>query len=1209
MIHQMKTLCRLLPVLILLLAVTPRAIAQKEAISLDAHNITVRELLNVIEKKSSYTFAYADADLPLDRRVTLKAVNRPISSVLHEALPGVSVKVQNKKILLARISAPRQKKDEKKRPETGTEEKKSENGWNLTGTVTDEKGEPLIGATVMVKGTNLGASTDVDGKFIIRVGSAHPVIIARYVGFDPSEMTASKGKNLKITLKSSSTNLNEVVVTALGITREQKSLGYAVTKVGGEDLNNTVSGNWLNALDGKVAGLSATGAGSGPAGSMRIVLRGDQSLNYGSNEALFVVDGVPINSGDAGTGSGGTYSNADSPVDFGNAASEINPEDVESVSVLKGPAATALYGSRAANGAIVITTKSGKKTKGIGVTVNSSVTFERAGYFPDFQKEYGPGNDNGFSKFGFWQFNKTEAPEGFDSSVYGSRYSYGERYDPNKLRNQYNSYNWDTGEYTMTPFIYQDDWYSGIFRTGTTFKNSVTITSNNGKGTNSRVSVTDTRNSWIMPNTGYANTSVSFSFTTKMNKWIKFQAKANYLHKTSDNMPISGYSTSAPTYYILWGTTNNSMKLYEDEYFNGRVTKENYESNRYDGKAMVNRLGNSEPGNPYQQLYEATNAINKDRVYGNILLQITFPVKGLSLDLRAGTDFMTDFRQQKKPFRTPGYKSGFYREQNNRDIETNLDFMLKYINNDLLGQRLGLNAAFGGNNMTRGVWRNSITLSKLGEEGVYNSTNLPTGENPREYNWRSRKVVNSFYGFLNASWDDTYFLDITARNDWSSALGRDNWSFFYPSVSASVLLDQILKFRDNAPWVNMLKVRGSWANVGNDTSPYTLMDSYSASSVYPGSYGLPSSRANYFIKPENVESWEVGIETKLFMNRLGFDIAYYDSRSTNQIISAVTDPIIGSSTKKMNCGEIRNRGVEIALHGVPVRTRNFTWSIDVNWSRNWNKLVSLENGWDPRVPYESAAGIAGNYANIYSFLGQEMFWLYGRGYQRAPEGATYIDADGNTVSCAGMKLVEAKTGYPLIDEAPERNLGKINPTWRGGFAMNFRYKDFTLGMNFTAQMGGHAYSVTHAILAYQGKLTNSLPGRNDGLVVQGVNAITNADGTVTYQPNTTVTESINSYYNLIFKRDNAEENVFKTDFLKLKEVRLDYNLPARICRKTKVIQGLSFGIYATNLFCITPFPLYDPEAGAMVGTNVYNGIEAGALPMTRTYGMNLKISF
>ncbi len=1206
---------RLLPVTILMLTGIFPLLAQTEKVSLDAKNTPIREILNIIEKKSQYTFAFADASLPLNKKVSIKADNRSISSIIQEVLPDAHVKIENRKILLSSNGKHNTlpKKTENSSPDKPQSTAPSQKlpGWDLSGIVVDDKGEPLIGATVMQKGKNNGASTDMDGRFTIRVNDNSPVLVARYVGYNPQEVKVQKGQKVKITLKPSSVELSEVVVTSLGITREQKSLGYAVTKVGSDELNNTVSGNWLNSLDGKVAGLSAVNAASGPTGSMRVVLRGDQSLNYGSNEALFVVDGVPISSGDAGTGSGGGYGNSDSPIDFGNGASEINPEDVESVSVLKGPAATALYGSRAANGAIVITTKSGKKGKGIGVTLNSSVTFERAGYFPDFQKEYGPGNNMGFDEFWCWNFSSGKAPEGWSGNRNGSsRYSYGEKYDPSKLRNQFNSYNWETGEYTLTPFVYADDWYTGIFRTGATFKNNVTVSSNNGKGTTARLSFTDTHNSWILPNTGYNNQTVSFSFSTKMNQWIKFTSKVNYLHKASDNMPISGYNNNNPLYYILWGTTNNSMKLYKDEYFSGRANAENYSGNCKDGLGMVNSLGNSEPGNPYQQLYEATNSINKDRVYGNVLVSVNFPVKGLTLDLRGGTDISVDFRQQKKPFRTPGYKSGFYREQNNRDIETNIDFLLKYVNNGLFGQRLGLNAAFGGNNMTRSAFRNSITLSKLGEEDVYNSTNLPTGENPRVYNYRSKKVVNSLYGFINASWDDTYFLDITARNDWSSALGRCNWSFFYPSVSASVLLDQAFKLSENAPWLNMLKLRASWANVGNDTSPYTLTDSYSASTTYPGSYSLPTSRANYFIKPENVESWEAGIEARFFMNRLGLDLALYNSTTTNQIVSATTDPIIGSSSKKINCGEIRNRGIEVALHAVPVRTHDFSWSIDLNWSRNWNKLISLEQGWDPRTPYQMAANIVGNYAHIYSYIGQEMQWLYGRGYQRAPEGATYTDANGNVVNCAGMKLIDPTTGYPILDETPDRCLGKINPTWRGGFSMNFKYKDFTLGMNFTAQMGGHAYSVTNAILSYQGKLTNSLEGRNDGLVVQGVNAITNPDGTISYQPNTTVTESINKYYtSYVWPRDNAEENTFKTDFLKFKEVRLDYNLPTRLCRRTKVIQGLSVGVYATNIFCITSFPQYDPEAGAMVGTNIYSGIEAGGLPMTRTYGVNLKLSF
>lgn len=1191
---------QLLAASLLCVVSTLGAQAQQELISLKAHNVTIKELLSQIESKSKYTFAYADESIPLDKIVTVDSKDRSIASILNEVLPDTKIKLDNRKILLSSTT---------RKAQAGTESGEQKKGWICTGTVVDSQGDAVIGANVMQKGHKKGVVTNADGKFSLRVTGKSPVVVISYVGCETAEIQARKNTPLNVTLKDKTTELGEVVVTALGITREQKALGYAVSKISNEELTNTVSGNWLSNMSGKVAGLTMSGAGTGPSSSLRVVLRGDQSLNYGANEALFVVDGVPIYSGDSGTSSSNSL-DTDAPVDFGNAASEINPEDVESVTVLKGPAATALYGSRAANGAIVITTKSGRSEKGLGITINSSITWERGMRYPKFQKVYGPGSDMGFNEFSCWNFNKIERPEGFNQgSRNASRYAYGEKFDPNKMRNQFNSYNWETGEFTLTPFVYADDWYTGLFETGVTYKNNITLSSNNGKGTSSRLSVTDTHNNWIMPNTGYQNQSVSFSFQTKMNKWIKFRAKANYLHKASDNTPPQGYNKSNPLYFLMWSMNNVSMKEFKEEYFSGRCTKENFESNLVDGKGMVNRLGNSEPGNVYRSLYEATNSINKDRVYGNVALTIDFPVKGLTLDLRAGTDFSVDWRKQQKPFRSPGYKSGFYRELNNRDTETNIDFLLRYTNK-YINKRLDLNAAFGGNTMMRRAFRNSITLKNLGEENVYNTTNTAVGENPRNYNWRSRKTVNSFYGFVNLSWDNTYFLDITARNDWSSALGKGNWSFFYPSVSTSVLLDRVFNFQESARWIDMLKVRASWANVGNDTEPYTLSDAYTASGSYPGSYQLPSGLANYYIKPENIESYEFGLETMFFHNRIGLDIAFYNSSTTNQIVNATMDYITGSSSRRLNCGEIRNRGIELAVHANPVQTRDFSWSVDFNWSRNWNKLVSLEEGWDPETPYWTAQGGAGNNAFIYSFVGEEMNWIYGLGYVRAPEGSTYTDANGKTIDCSGQIIIDSSNGYPIKDSGTPHRIAKVNPTWQAGLSTNLRYKDFTLGLTFAAQVGGHAYSTTHGVLAYQGKLENSLPGRYEGLVVAGVNQITNADGTVSYQPNTTPTESVYTYYNQYkFIRTNAEENTFSTDYLKLKEARLDYTLPKRICRKQKVIQSAQIGVYATNVFCISKFPQYDPEAGTMIGTNIYNGIEAGSLPMTRTYGVNLKISF
>ena len=1197
-----------LALLMILIAVPLRA--QEETVTLNLKNVPIRTVLNRIEKKTPYTFVYFESDFNLDKKVTVEVKKATIKSVVKSILPQAALKIDNKKIILSRRKEGEPAKSSSKTATQSTVTDKNLTQWRLEGIVRDEKGEPLIGATVMQKGvTGSGASTDMDGKFSLQVKGDDPTIIARYVGYEPMEEKAKKGQPLNISMSNSAVALDEVVVTSLGIKREQKSLGYSVSKVDGEELTNTVSGNWLNNLNGKVAGLTLSNAASGPLGSMRVVLRGEQSLNYGSNEALFVVDGVPITSGDATTGSGFTTS-TDSPIDFGNGASEINPDDVETVTVLKGPAATALYGSRAANGAIVITTKSGRKQKGIGITLNSSVTWEKAGFFPDFQGVYGPGNDCGFGEFAMWNIKNADVPEGFPTSRNSSRGSWGEAYSADKLRNQYNSYNRETGEFTLTPFLYADDWYTGFLETGTTFRNSVTISSNNGKGNSSRLSVTDVRNSWILPNTGYRNQTVSLAFNQKINKWFTITSRVNYLHKSSDNMPVTGYNSQSPFYMLTWGLTNIHPWQYKEEYLSGRCDALNYGTRLVDGVGMITSAHESKPYNPYRQMYEATNAINKNRVYGNVMVSVNFPVKGLTLDVRGGLDISMDWRQQKKPFRTPNYERGFYREQNNRDSETNVDFLLKYQNLKLVDGRFGLIAAFGGNSMERRAFRNVITLKNLGEEGVYNTTNVPEGEVPVTAFSRSKKVVNSFYGFVNMSWDNAYFLDITGRNDWSSALGRGNWSFFYPSVSASVLLDRALKFQEKgASWIDMLKVRANWANVGNDTDPYTLIDQYVASSAYPSSYLLPTSISNYYIRPENIQSWEAGIETMFLLNRIGLDMALYSSNTTNQIVSAVSDMFIGASGRKMNAGKVSNKGIELTLHAVPVRVADFTWNVDINWSRNWNKLVSLEDSWDPTAAFIQNAGTGGSYCSIRSYLGEEMYWIYGKGYKRAPEGSTYVDANGNVVDCSGMKIIDPQSGVPFLDNTADTRIAKVNPTWKGGMTHNFRYRDFTLSMSFAAQMGGHAYSNTAAVLTHLGKTANTLEGRYDGLLVEGVVATENADGTITYTPNTTPVANIMNYYQLGTGRDNAEEHTYKTDFFKLAELRLEYSLPTRLCRKTKVLQGASLAFYATNLFCLTSFPQFDPEAGTLYGNNIVKGAEMGALPMTRTFGVNLKLSF
>ncbi|WP_029489448.1 SusC/RagA family TonB-linked outer membrane protein, partial [Ochrovirga pacifica] len=874
--------------------------------------------------------------------------------------------------------------------------------------------------------------------------------------------------------------------------------------------------------------------------------------------------------------------------------------------VLKGPAAAALYGSRAANGAILITTKSGKKTKGIGISVNSSITFDKAGYFPDFQTEYGNGSDMGQSEFSLWELTPDMTNDATAVSRHYSRYTFGEKFDENKLRYLYASKNWDTGEFTKLPFTYKDDWYTGLFQTGVTKSNTISISGNNGTGTSTRFSFTDFKNEWILPNTGFDRKTISFSLNTPVTDRIKLNTKVNYTRKESDNMPGGGYNENNPMYALAWGFNVNSINDWKDEYFNGRYNYANWSAQGENGQGLVFPSANG--FNPYRSLYEELNTQDKNRVFGNIGFSFDI-MKGLEFKINSGLDWSDEFRTQRRPFYTADYQNGFYREQTVRVIENNNEMMLRYTNNDLIQGKFGITAMVGANNRVNEYYNSKITLSQLGEEGIYHTTNLPTGVIPDPYNYRTKKVVNSLYGLASLSWDDTYYLDITGRNDWSSTLSKNNWSFFYPSVAASILVNEIFDFRKNLSWVDFTKLRMSWANVGNDTSPYSL-DQYYSTSSYPGGYTLPGTIPDPLIKPENVESWEVGLDTRFFRNRLGLDVTMYHSSTTNQIVSVGVDQITGATGLKINAGEITNRGIEVAAHVVPVKTSNFEWSFDLNWSKNKNKLVSLQEGWDPEEPLQTDMGTTiGGRVYVNSYVGQEMHVIYGRGFQRAPEGAVYVDENGIEQDASGMHLVNAD-GYPILDESPDRKIGSVNPDWRGGIVQRFRYKNFSLSANFTGQVGGHTYSVTNFALSYQGKLKNSLEGRYDGLVHNGVNAITNTDGTTSYVKNTTVTKSIQTYYNsYIWNRNNVETNTFSNSYLKLRELRLDYKLPQRILEKTKYLNDVSLGVFATNLFTITDFPQYDPETGMLNGSNIYKGIETMSFPMTRSYGFNVKFSF
>ena len=1040
---------------------------------------------------------------------------------------------------------------------------------DITGTVYDSDGTtPAVGCAVTIEGTPTGVITDINGKYKIRGGETQTLVFSS-LGYKTQKILIGPKTRIDVTLEADSQEIEGVVVTALGIKRDEKALGYAVTKVDNDVLTSTVSSNWMNALSGKVAGLNFDQASTGPGGSMRVTLRGETSINMNGGTALFVVDGVPITSSTTSSTSESAYNSTDGAVDFGNAAGDINPEDIENVSVLKGPAATALYGSRAANGAIIITTKSGRTTKGIGVTFSSSVSFEKAGFWPDFQYEYGAGRFGG-NPYSFYSVDGV--------SRNWSSYAFGDKFDGH-LTYEWPSLN-DDGTYTMMEWRPRN-FFAGFFDTGVTWNNNISVSGNNGKGTSVRVSVTDVRNDWIVPNTGYKQQTFSISLSQQINKYIKLDAKVNYYRKDSDNLPMTGYGGSSIMYPLLWNTPNVDAQWFKADY--KKWVREGGDLSKSTQHVSAN--GN----NPYYTAYEQLNKLDRDRVFGNLAATINF-TEELSLILRCGMDLNNDFRTQQKPKGAKTYINGMYKEQTVFDYEMNNDFLLRYTKklNDF-----DLSASFGGNNMMQSYRSNTSLAESLVVDRDYRLSN--SVDRPKVTSIRRQKSINSFYGLISASWRNMIFLDVTGRNDWSSTLAPGNNSYFYPSVSGSVILSDLLHI--DTPMVNFLKVRASWANVGNDTSPYQLLNYYNNSS-FTGGFNMPTNKANYNLKPENVESWEFGVEGRFFDSRLTFDVAFYNATTTNQIISVPVDITTGVYNTIVNAGEINNRGWEVSARIQPVRNKNIRWDMNFTWSRNRNKVVELAPNLDS---WTIATGPRGE---IRAVPGGSLGDLYGSGYEKAPKGSYVTADDGSTIDVSGWDIVDSD-GYPVLASEFE-NLGNTQADWKAGWMNSISYKNFRLSFSFSAQWGGQAYSFTNAMLGYQGKIKATLPGRYDGLIHKGVNQ--NADGT--YSINKTVTASIESYYNLrVFNRDNVVNNTFSTSFLKMKDIRLEYSLPKKIAAKTKVLQGASIAFFATNLFCWTNWPQFDPEIATMNGSEITKGFETAAFPMTRTCGVNLKLQF
>lgn len=1043
---------------------------------------------------------------------------------------------------------------------------------SIKGMVVDETSTPLPGVNVIVANTNEGTTTDFDGNFSLEnIATGKVNIRFSFVGYQAQtiEVIINDGQvtNMStISLMPLQEALDEVVVTALGIKRESKKLGYSVQEVKGEELAKAKEANVVNSLSGKFSGVQVTGGNSGVGSTSIISIRGEGSLIPGQNSPLFIVDGIPISNSTSSTRSEGNLE-----TDYGNGAQDINPDDIESMSVLKGPNATALYGSRGANGVILITTKSGKNSQGIGISFTNSTTFESVLRLPKWQNEYGQGKNGEFSFLngGFQSNINAGINDGVDESwgprldgrlipQHDSPTSAGLRAGDVAARPRDAAGNY-TDVITATPWVANPNNIKDFFLTGNTVSNNLAITGANEKG-NIRISLTDLQSKGTLPNTDYNRRTYALSGAYNLKDWLKVSSSLSYINSFSKNRPNNSYGTENIMYLWVWFGRQINMNSLRDYWQPGLegIQQYNYNYNWHD--------------NPYFTMFENTNAFDKDRLIGNVRADIKLNDK-LSLMLRSGIDLSNDLRVGKRAFSTQRFARGQYREDNVYSKEQNTDFLLSY--NNQFSEDFNFGASFGGNIRNEKSRYKRISANSLSVPGVYNFENANEPLSKTQYNWE--KEVRSLYAFINLSYKDYLFLDITNRNDWSSTLPRNNNSYYYPSVGLSAILSEMFEMPEA---VSFAKFRAGWAIVGNDTDPYNIISTYSFREAFNGMPRVSAFKVlkNANLKPEKSNSIELGADIRLFKSRVGIDIAYYKTNVGNQILTLPVSETSGLNARIINAGKVENTGVELTLNLKPVRTEDFSWDINTNFTSNKGTVKELIDGMDTYQISEN------NGVQILAKVGGRVGDMYGTGFEKVDGKILYKDG----LPVRSNKLIK---------------LGNYNPDFMVGFQNNLKYKNFNFSFLFDWRKGGIIHSRTVAIGGTSGMLDFTTVGRENGIVGDGVMS----DGSGGYVPNN-VNVAASSYYSSTYSRGNEAVPIFDASFVKLREVKLTYNLPSTFLEKT-FLRSASLSLVGRNLALWTENKHVDPETLSFDGGTIVPGLEDMALPSSRSYGFSLNVQF
>ena len=1048
---------------------------------------------------------------------------------------------------------------------------------------TEEDGEPVIGASVIVKGTALGTVTDVNGRFELSglPPSATRLLIS-YISLMAKEVAIAP--QVSVTLKSDTHLLDEVVVTALGISREKKALGYTAQEVKQNALVQGKDNNLLNSLSGKIAGVRITNT-QGDVGSSRIVIRGETSI-AGENQPLFIVDGIPVDNSQLNARSSGR--------DFKNAIADLNPEDIKTLTVLKGPNAAALYGARAAHGAIVITTKGGdKRQKGIGITLHSSTQVSFVATLPEFQNLFGQGAGGRFS---YVDGKGAGVNDGVDES-------WGPRLDIGLLIPQFDSPLDADGNRVATPWVSHPNNVRDYFRMGISTNSGISVARGDDKY-QFRVGYNYEKQVSIVPDAGTNKTNISLNTDYHLAKWIVVGATANYIVYTAPSLPGSAtpsgsnVRSNSPMLQFLWfgrQVDTNSLKA---DY------TRNWNSSYYD--------------NPFWSASYNTQSQERHRLIGDLHAEFRL-TDGLNVRFRTSTDWYNDRRKSKVKWGSAGAGSpyGSYAEDAYTVKENNTEVLATYIKQ--LNKNWGIDALLGFNVRNKQYENNYQAAPRLAVADLYTLTNSRDPLTSSNDFYRLRQY--GLYGSIQLDYRRWAFLNITGRNDWSSTLPVDNNSYFYPSVTASVLLSEAFGWRSKA--VNYLKIRGGWSQVGADANPYQLATVFTSETAFNGNPLQSSSTIgmNSNLKPENTSSIEAGFEAAFWDNRLYLDFTYYKTDSRNQILKLATTAASGYTSQVRNAGHIRNRGYEIQLGAVPIQTsKGFRWNLDLNYGANSSKVVKLDDEGLITSYQLYSSGI-----QILASVGEAYGTLFGTSYVRDANGNVVVDANG----------------LPKISTT-NKTLGKFTPDWTGGISNTFSYRSLSLSFLIDASVGGSIFSNTNKTGKYTGVLANTLSGRNaehgglwyytdamgnnvrlsespsysvssDGLYYAQVNG----QSTRVYQDGIMVegvTESgskneevvsAEKYYHRIYSI--AEANVYDASYVKLREVALSYRLP-RLWTQKLHLQEASVTLTGRNLWTIyKSVPNIDPESALTTGNA--QGVEAYSLPTTRSFGVNLSVKF